>query len=50
MKAVAEGARKALYTVEFDPVPPSRADEVKDALRALSAAIARLEDTGKPNR
>lgn len=46
MKAVAEGARKALYTVEFDRVPPSQAEEVKDALLALNAAIARLEGKG----
>lgn len=50
MKAVAEGARKALYKVEFDRVPPGQAEEVKEALGALNAAIARLEGTGKPDR
>ena len=49
MKAVAEGARKALYAVEFDRVPADRVHEVKDALRSLEAAITRLESGGKPN-
>ncbi|MBF6303010.1 DUF1843 domain-containing protein [Nocardia amamiensis] len=43
MKAVAEGARKALYEVEFAPVAPEQIAEVTDALRALEDAISRLE-------
>jgi hypothetical protein len=43
MKAVAEGARKALYEVEFAAVPADRVNEVIDALRSLDEAIARLD-------
>ncbi|WP_043629089.1 DUF1843 domain-containing protein [Nonomuraea candida] len=46
MKAVAEGARKALYQVDFGPVPAERYGEVKEALEALDAAIIRLDRTG----
>jgi hypothetical protein len=42
MKAVAEGARQALYDVQFAPVPKHRREEVVSALRALEEAIARL--------
>jgi hypothetical protein len=47
MKAVAEGARKALYEVEFAPVPRERAAEVAEALRLLEEAIARLDPPGR---
>jgi len=43
MKAIAEGARRALYAVEFEGVTADRYDEVKDALDALEEAIVRLD-------
>uniref|UniRef100_A0AAU2JVX8 DUF1843 domain-containing protein n=1 Tax=Streptomyces sp. NBC_00049 TaxID=2903617 RepID=A0AAU2JVX8_9ACTN len=43
MRAVAEAARKALYGVDFAPVPADRRVEVKVALDALESAIARLD-------
>lgn len=46
MKAIAEAARKALYSVDFEPVTAERHDEVKEALDALDSAITRIEQAG----
>ena len=43
MKAVAEAARRALYSIEFEEVTADNETEVREALADLDAAIARLE-------
>jgi Domain of unknown function (DUF1843) len=43
MRAVAEEARRALYGVRFESVPPESVTEVKEALEKLERAILRVE-------
>jgi hypothetical protein len=43
MKAVAEAARRALYSVEFEAVTATNESDVQTALADLEAAITRLD-------